>query len=119
MVAFMLSNVQMISVNSSQTNIYSVVDKKKKYYTLGPGSSTQPYCRHDYEDIYDVLPQKPPPPYQHSDSRPNSRVPLKVPASYQSRFGNKEMSSPRRIGKLHSNSVDILLSNTGYVVCSN
>ena len=116
----MLSNVQAISANSSQTDLYAVVDKKKKSSVpFVPGSSTRPVRRHDYEDIDDELTPRLPPPYQHSDSRPNGSVPPKVPAPYQSSVSNKEMSSPRKFVELHSNSVDMLLSNTGYVVCSN
>ena len=72
-------------------------------------------CRHDYEDIDDVPLPKPPPSYHHSDSRPNGRVSAKVPIPHQSSINNKEMSSPTKIEELH-NSVDILLSNTEYVL---
>ena len=103
-------NVQAVSANSSQTDLYAMVDKKKKSSVpFIPGSSTRPVRRHDYEDIDDELPPKPPP-YQHSDSRPNGNIPPRVPAPYQG--GNKEMKSPRKIGDLHSNSVDMMLSNT-------
>ena len=72
--------------------------------------------RHDYEDIDDVLLPKPPPPYHHSDSRPNGSVSTKVSAPHQSSINNKGISSQRKIGELHSKSVDTLLSNTGYVL---
>ena len=110
--------VQAVSANSSQTDLYAVVDKKNKSsMPFVPDPFTRPFCRHDYEDIDDELPPKPLP-YQHLDSRPNGSGPPKVPAPYQSSVSNKE-TSPRKIGELHSNSVDILLSNTGYVVCFN
>ena len=95
-----------------------MVDKKKKSsMPFVPGPSMRPIRKHDYEDIDDELPPKPPP-YQHSDSRPNGSGPPQVPAPYQSSVSNRE-TSPRKIGDLHSNSVDILLSNIGYVVCFN
>ena len=79
-----------------------MVDKKNKSSVpFVPGSSTRPVHRHDYEDIDDALPPKLPPPYQHSDSRPNGSVPPKVPAPYQISINNKEMSSPRKIEELH------------------
>ena len=109
-----LYNVQAVSANSSQTDLYAVVDKKKKSSgPFVPGSSTHPICGHDYEDIDDELSPKPPP-YQHSDSRPNGNIPPRVPAPYQG--SNKEMNSPRKIGELHSNSVDMMLPNTRCVV---
>ena len=114
----MLCDVQAISANTLQTDIHSVVDKKKKSSTLGPGLSTQPFHRHDYEDIDDVFPLKSLSPYQLSNSRPNGRVSPKVPAPYQSSISIREMSSLRKIRDSHSNSVDIL-SNTGYVIYFN
>ena len=74
-------------------------------------------CRHDYEDVDDEFPPKLPPSYHHSDLRPNGRISMKVPAPHQGSINNKEMSSLTKIGELHSNSVVIFLSNTGYVVC--
>ena len=72
-------NVQAMSANSSQTDLYAVVNKKKKSSVpFVPGSSTHPVRRHDYEDMDDELPPKLPPPYQHSDSRPNGSVPPKL-----------------------------------------
>ena len=117
----MLCDVQAISENSSKTDLCAVVDKKSS--TPGPGPSMHPFHRNNYEDIDDELPPElspnPPPPYQLSNSRPNGRVSPKVPAPYQSSVSNREMRSLRKIGKLHSNSVDILLSNTGYVMYFN
>ena len=103
--------MQALSANSSQTDLYVVVDKKKKPSgPFVPGSSTHPICRQDYEDIDDELPPKPPP-YQHSDLRPNGNIPPRVPAPYQG--SNKEMNSQRKIGELHSN------NNTRWVVSFN
>ena len=110
-------NIQDVSANSSQTDFCSVVDKKKKISVpFVPGSSTRPVRRHDYDDINDELPPKPPP-CQHSYSRPYSNIPPRVPAHYEG--SNKEMNSPREIEELHSNNVDLLLSNTRCVVSFN
>ena len=103
-------NVQAVSTNSSQTDLFAIVDKKKKLSVPSvPGSSTLPVRRHDYEDVDDEPPPKLPP-YQHSDSRPYSNIPPRVPAHYKG--NNKELNSPRETEELHSNNVDLLLSNT-------
>ena len=44
---------QTVSANSSQTDLYSVVDRKKKVSapSIPPPVSTRPIRKHDYEDI--------------------------------------------------------------------
>ena len=116
-----LISLQTVSANSSQTDLYAVVDKKKKISAPNvPPVSTRPVRKHDYEDINDEdLPAPPPqyhappmstrpfrrhdyedipdenlpplPPHHHTDVKPNGNVPPKIPAPYHSSSNSTEL----------------------------
>ena len=92
--------IQAMSANSSQTDLYAVVDKVKKTSTPAfHTTSTRPIRKHEYEHINDDdLPPKLPPPYQ-PNGKHNDHAPPK-PAPY------------------HSNNKDIKKTNDSHSVSS-
>lgn len=118
--------LQVMSANSSQTDIYAMVDKKKKTSAPSfPAPSTRPVRRHDYEEMdSEDFPPKPPLPHQHSDAKPNSSVPSKtngnvppkIPAPYHS-SSSTEFNSPKKFSEFHSNSADMLPTSASNTRC--
>ena len=104
----MCPTLQAVSANSSQTDLYAVVDKTKKMSAPNFAvSSTRPVRKHDYEDIRDEdFPPKLPPPYQPMDAKSNGSVPPKIPAPYQG-SNSVELNTTRKLNELHSKSDDI------------
>ena len=103
--------LQAMSANSSQADLYSVVDKKKKTSVPTPTNppSTRRFPRHDYEEIDDEsLPQ--PPAHYHTDSKPNG--PPRIPAPYHGNNTELNPSSLKKMANMHSNSVDMHMSTS-------
>ena len=94
-----------MSENSSLSDIYAVVDKKKKSSAPSlPITSTHPVHKHDYEDVDNDLPPKIPAPY-HSD------------VMFDMELNNV---TTRKTTELHSNDIDVSngTSSNRYVVGS-
>ena len=101
-----------MSANSSQADLYAMVDKKKKTSVPTPTNLPPPPQRprkHDYEEIDDdSLSPFPPPAHHHTDSKPNG--PPRIPAPYHSNDAELNPSSLRKMTNMHTNSVDMHLS---------